>query len=280
MSGSKFHKGSHGGTPNKRLAWGCTVWLVLLMIVSKNMIAAEDQRFQELVQSNLDQARAVQTHVDNFLETQGSSEKDTGADDCQELLEDTVEQLSNIIDSSNQRQDDIQTWLTASLTNQYTCLDSIELDSDSDNDSLQSMTQNLTAAINNTLSTYMSTRLQNPPTRRKLLWDKFPGWLKAADRKLLEAPADDLSANAVVAQDGNGTHTTIEDALNAVAANREKNCRAVIRIRAGTYNEIIRIPTKVKNIMLVGDGKGRTIIAGHRNVVDGSTTFNTATVGT
>ncbi|WP_198668982.1 pectinesterase family protein, partial [Homoserinimonas sp. OAct 916] len=47
----------------------------------------------------------------------------------------------------------------------------------------------------------------------------------------------------------------------------------------GTHNEYIKIPTKQKNVMLVGDGKDKTVIVGNRNSEDGSTTYNSATVG-
>ncbi|XP_039054126.1 pectinesterase-like [Hibiscus syriacus] len=46
----------------------------------------------------------------------------------------------------------------------------------------------------------------------------------------------------------------------------------------GVYRENVDIPKKKTNVMFIGDGRTRTIITGSRNVVDGSTTFHSATV--
>jgi pectin methylesterase-like acyl-CoA thioesterase len=55
--------------------------------------------------------------------------------------------------------------------------------------------------------------------------------------------------------------------------------RYVIYVKKGTYKENVEVGKKKKNVMLVGDGMDSTIITGSLNVVDGSTTFNSATVG-
>ena len=52
----------------------------------------------------------------------------------------------------------------------------------------------------------------------------------------------------------------------------------MIRIKAGVYRENVDVPKSKTNIMFVGDNRKTTIITGSRNVQDGSTTFNSATV--
>jgi len=37
---------------------------------------------------------------------------------------------------------------------------------------------------------------------------------------------------------------------------------------------------KKTNLMFIGDGKGKTVITGKKNVIDGMTTFHTASFGT
>lgn len=56
--------------------------------------------------------------------------------------------------------------------------------------------------------------------------------------------------------------------------------RFVIYIKAGAYFENVEVISKKTNLMFVGDGIEKTWVKGNRNVVDGWTTFRSATVGT
>ncbi|KAL7244113.1 hypothetical protein ACSBR1_016362 [Camellia fascicularis] len=106
---------------------------------------------------------------------------------------------------------------------------------------------------------------------------EFPRWVTAKDRKLLEAVAGTVNANVVVAQDGSGNYKTVNEAV--ASAPNNGNTRYVIYVKKGTYKENVVIGSTKTNVMLTGDGMGLTIITGSLNVVDGSTTFNSATVG-
>jgi len=53
----------------------------------------------------------------------------------------------------------------------------------------------------------------------------------------------------------------------------------VIHIKAGAYFENVEVIRKKTNLMFVGDGIGKTVVKASRNVVDGWTTFQSATVG-
>lgn len=88
-------------------------------------------------------------------------------------------------------------------------------------------------------------------------------------------------ADFTVAQDGSGSHRTIREAVDALAAmgHNRGGRRAVIHVKAGVYPEKVVIGSKMHNVMFVGDGIDRTIITGNRNVVQGSTTMNSATFG-
>lgn len=81
----------------------------------------------------------------------------------------------------------------------------------------------------------------------------------------------------VVAKDGSGNFTTIGDAV--VAAPNMSKTRFVIYIKAGAYYENVEVYRNKSMLMFVGDGIGKTLVKGNRNVVDGSTTFRSATVG-
>jgi len=53
----------------------------------------------------------------------------------------------------------------------------------------------------------------------------------------------------------------------------------VIYIKAGAYFENVEVVRKKINLMFIGDGIGKTVVKASRNVVDGWTTFQSATVG-
>ncbi|WVY92077.1 hypothetical protein V8G54_037591 [Vigna mungo] len=41
----------------------------------------------------------------------------------------------------------------------------------------------------------------------------------------------------------------------------------------------LKVGRKKTNVMFIGDGKGKTVITGKKNVIDGMTTFHTASFG-
>ena len=104
---------------------------------------------------------------------------------------------------------------------------------------------------------------------------KWPEWLSAGDRRLLQSSS--LTPNVVVAADGSGNYKTVSAAVAAAPDNSKT--RYIIKIKAGVYRENVEVTKKKKFIMFLGDGRSNTIITGNKNVVDGSTTFKSATVG-
>jgi hypothetical protein len=74
-------------------------------------------------------------------------------------------------------------------------------------------------------------------------------------------------------------YKTVQDAVDA-APDNDATRRFVIRIKEGVYDEIVRVSFEKKNVVFVGDGIGKTVITGSRNVGQLSmTTYNSATVG-
>ncbi|GLJ32205.1 hypothetical protein SUGI_0648230 [Cryptomeria japonica] len=215
--------------------------------------------------------------------------------DCLELFEDTIDRL-NVCSNNGSLDTDSPIWLSAALTNQETCLNGFrDLNLSATNPIralLSSRAVNLSELVSNSLSMFKLSTL--PPTtinNRRLLSvnngdfhsnrgreskDGFPEWLSAGDRKLLQASSPASQANAVVAQDGSGNYRTIAEAIDAVPEQSSK--RYIIYIKAGTYKENIDISNKISNLMLVADGKDKTVVTGSKSVQDGVTTFKTATV--
>nr|GEX15367.1 pectinesterase 2-like [Tanacetum cinerariifolium] len=128
------------------------------------------------------------------------------------------------------------------------------------------------------MQTWLSTALTNLETCKAGFQELgFPTWVKTGDRKLLQSTAP--RANVVVAQDGSGNFRTIAAAI-AAAGKRSGSGRYVIHVKAGVYKENIEVGKKLKNIMLLGDGIGKTIITGSKSVGGGTTTFKSATLET
>ncbi|KAB1209634.1 Pectinesterase 2 [Morella rubra] len=189
---------------------------------------------------------------------------------CLELYEHTILQLNKTVDPGTKcTQTDAQTWLSAALTNLETCRDGfIELGV-SDYDLLPLMSNNVSKLISNALA------INKIPYSEPSYKDGFPTWVRGGDRKLLQSSSPASQANIVVAKDGSGNYKTINEAITA-ASKRSGSGRYVIYVKQGTYIENVEI--KLKNIMLVGDGIGKTIITGSKSYGGGYPTFKTATV--
>lgn len=124
-----------------------------------------------------------------------------------------------------------------------------------------------------------------PGTRRPLLnaeifedRESWPAWMSDIQKCHLR---DTTKANVVVASDGSGDHKTIQSAVNAAPATGSASAkRYVIYVKSGIYDEQVRIPRMATNLMIVGDGAGRTVITGSRSVAltRGMTTFQSATL--
>jgi len=72
----------------------------------------------------------------------------------------------------------------------------------------------------------------------------------------------DTSYDIVVALDGTGNYTKIQDAINAVPNNSDR--RTVIYIKRGLYNtEKLIVPSTKKNLTIIGESRDETIISYH-----------------
>ncbi|KAI4354837.1 hypothetical protein L6164_003669 [Bauhinia variegata] len=188
--------------------------------------------------------------------------------DCLELYEQTIQKLNKTVDPNTKcSQTDAQTWLSTALTNLETCKAGFYELGVSDN-VLPLMSNNITKLLSNTLS------LNKVPYQEPSYKNGFPTWVRPGDRKLLQTSSPASKANVVVAKDGSGKYTTVNAAISA--APKSSSGRYVIYVKAGVYDEQVEI--KSNNIMLVGDGIGKTVITGSKSVGGGTTTFRSATV--
>ncbi|XP_071724518.1 pectinesterase-like [Rutidosis leptorrhynchoides] len=209
--------------------------------------------------------------------------------DCIELLDDTISDLKITISdlsksSTSKYYNDLQTWFSAAMTNQYTCLDGFAYSNGKVRRMIKKRLYRISRHVSNSLAMLKKVKKKNSSSGRKLAEeygvdvaeDGYPSWLSRKDRKLLQTSVNETVFDLIVAKDGSGNFSTIMEAV-ALAPNKS-DTRFVIYIKAGAYFENVEVDKKKPNLMFVGDGIGKTVIKASRNVVDGWTTFRSATV--
>lgn len=217
-------------------------------------------------------------------------------DDCLELLEDSVDQLQRSLfsvapSSKNGKMkvgssEDVMTWLSAALTNQDTCTDGLaEVENGFVKKQMEVKLKDLSQMVSNCLAIYAAASgddfngvpIQHRRLRRRLM-SSYPRWLGKKERQLLQAPVGGgvIQPDIVVSKDGNGTCTTILEAIKK--APEYSSRRIIIYVKAGRYEEAnLKVGRKKTNLMFIGDGKGKTVITGGLSVVANNvTTFHTA----
>lgn len=202
---------------------------------------------------------------------------------CSVVLNDAVESLNDTITAAHggeklaSRIEDLRTWLSATATDQETCLEALEEANATFTDEIKLLMKNSTEFASNSLA--IATKIVSVigdfkiPVHRRLLQEEFPAWVTAGDRRLLQEIQP--TPNCTVAADGTGDVKTVAEAVALVPKKSEE--RFVIHVKAGVYVENVDLDKSHWNVMIYGDGKDATIISGSKNFVDGTPTFSTAT---
>ncbi|CAN1219723.1 Probable pectinesterase/pectinesterase inhibitor 41 [Linum perenne] len=175
---------------------------------------------------------------------------------------------------------DLQTLLSATLTNLDTCLDGIRAADSSSNVINSLKKRNQTSSFSHEFATLDLSRglplAMSAQDRR--VFESF------GEMKIAETGGGGVSVSKMVVvnkKKGVGNFTTINDAIdsapNSTADSVPGHSYYVIYVTEGYYEEYISIHKKKHNLMIIGDGIGKTTITGNRSVVDGWTTFNSST---
>ncbi|XP_042518562.1 pectinesterase 2-like [Macadamia integrifolia] len=215
-------------------------------------------------------------------------------DDCLELFDETVSELKTALSdlsktSTSKRYHDLQTLLSGAMTNQYTCLDGFAYSNGKVRKKIEKSLYDISHKVSNSLA--MLKKLKIPKAKSSTakrrsnreafpgygkMVDGFPRWVSKKDRRLLQSSTNTIDFDLLVAKDGTGNFTTISEAV--AAAPNSTTTRFVIHIKAGAYFENVDVDKKKTMLMFIGDGIGKTVVKAGRNVVDGWTTFRSATV--
>jgi pectinesterase len=203
---------------------------------------------------------------------------------CQNLLSDGLEYLTELLASLQGKDvqallaeaDTIKHTISASMTLMYTCADSI--DEPALNSQMNSVLSNATEMSSNALAVIASissveTELENLSGKgasRRLMGNEldeegYPTWLiSGGDRKqLLQTPRKDVKPHAVVAKDGSGQYKSINEAIRNMPI--KETGLYVIYVKAGVYDEIVRVEKNKNNLFIYGDGPLKTIVTGDRS---------------
>lgn len=241
-------------------------------------------------------------HLTTLFSSAGRSnlvEKQKGiVQDCKDLHQITISSLKKSVSRINtasvnsKHLADAKTFLSAALTNKATCLEGL----DSSTGSLKSTLINTLSSTYEHVSNSLSMLSKYSVKKQSILFKKQgkkqstlfkkqgnasePMWLSRKDRRILQSDEDydqndDLTFT--VAADGSGNFSTISEAIDFAPNNSYD--RIFVYIKEGVYQENVEIPNWKPNIVLLGDGSDVTVITGNRSVVDGWTTFRSATVG-
>ncbi|XP_047181981.1 putative pectinesterase/pectinesterase inhibitor 28 [Vigna umbellata] len=190
----------------------------------------------------------------------------------------------------------LKVWLSGAVTYQESCLDAFDNTTTDAGKKMQEllqtamhMTSNGLAIITELSKTFSEMHL--PKSGRRLLTtaddlpvlgnetdDDFdvPDWVenRGGLRRLLHMTGRKQMAHVVVAKDGSGNFTTINEALKHVPM---KNLRPfIIYIKEGVYDEYVEVSRNMTHVVMIGDGGRKSRITGSKNFIDGVGTYKTA----
>ncbi|CAA6662030.1 unnamed protein product [Spirodela intermedia] len=233
-----------------------------------------------------------------------------------DFLSSTSEALNASNNLLDPQADRAQTLLSALLTNQQTCLDGLKLASSEWNlmNGLSVPLSNDTKLFSLSLALFSRAWIHSKkkksnfgrgyvrggeyPLRRGLLLrtadigedGRLPLAMSRRNREIFERAGgrgllQSSSSNQILVRDvvivskgKNRNFTSIGEAVMSAPNNTDATSGYhLIYIVAGVYQEYVEVPKNKKYLMMIGDGINRTIITGNRSVVDGWTTFNSAT---
>ncbi|CAH9123240.1 unnamed protein product, partial [Cuscuta epithymum] len=191
------------------------------------------------------------------------------------------------LSASSSKLKDSRAWLSAALSSQYDGLGGLRKVNDS-KDAIDAM-----AFMNNALIATTSTALSMLANydfhgEKTWLWGPIyterDGFWEPADKKKWSDFKDGggrkiLAYNVTVCKTGGCDYRRVQDAVDPAPESKPAE-RFVIWIKAGVYNETVRVSLYKYNVVFVGDGMGKTVITGCLNAGQpGMGIFHTATVG-
>ncbi|XP_076890283.1 putative pectinesterase/pectinesterase inhibitor 51 [Bidens hawaiensis] len=216
----------------------------------------------------------------------GNVNKTTAGHNCIEHLNNSgyrLESTSQALPRGERKH--ARAWTSAALAYQYDCWSALKYVNDTSmiNETMSFM-NTLIGYTSNALSLMMAynmfgdnTLLWAPPrTERDGFWEG--GGESGVRGPQLGVPTG-LKADVTVCKLGGCDYTTVQEAVNA-APDWGYGQRFVVWVKTGVYEETVRVGLEKQNVVVLGNGVGKTVITGSLNAGQpGLSTYNTATFG-
>ncbi|KAI5344445.1 hypothetical protein L3X38_012322 [Prunus dulcis] len=247
------------------------------------------QIIQSAIQVSTDGLQTAQKMVKSILDSSaGNENRTTAAKNCLDVLHNSEYRISLSTDSLSRGSiRNARASMSAALLYQYDCWSALKYANDTQMvNQTMSFLDSLTGKSSNALSMMFSydnfgkdTKSWAPPkTERDGYWERLEGGGSGQEVRL-GVPSGLKADVTVCKEESEKCYRTVQEAVKAAPDNAGAK-KFVIRIKAGVYDEIVRVPLEKRNVVFLGDGMGKTVITGSLNVGQpGISTYNTATVG-
>lgn len=243
-----------------------------LSISSQNLITA-----QSMAQTILQSSKGILDHT-------------TAANNCIDLLRNSEYRLKSTVEVLPRGEiKNGRAWISAGLAYQYDCWSALKYVNDTKfiNETMSFMNE-LISYTSNSLSLMMAydvfgeetTSWSGPKTERDGFWESGA---HSTTRSVELEVTKGLKADVTVCKSGGGgggcDYETVQKAVDSVP-DWGYDRRFVIWVKTGVYEETVRVGLEKVNVVVLGDGMGKTVITGSLNVGQpGLSTYNTATFG-
>ncbi|XP_071735486.1 probable pectinesterase/pectinesterase inhibitor 51 [Rutidosis leptorrhynchoides] len=240
-----------------------------LTVSSQNLHTA-----QSMVQSILNSSKGIVDHV-------------TAANNCIEHLRNSDYRLKSTADVFPRGGIEMKhgrAWTSAGLAYQYDCWSALKYVNDTKMiNQTMSFLNTLIGYTSNALSLMRSydlygdetTSWSAPKTERDGFWESGG----AGDGGARLGVPVGLKPDVTVCKGGGCDYGTVQEAVNG-APDWGSGKKFVILVKEGVYEETVRVGLEKQNVVVLGDGMGKTVITGNLNVGQpGLSTYNTATFG-
>ncbi|KAL1833488.1 hypothetical protein ACET3Z_003139 [Daucus carota] len=239
-----------------------------------------------ILKQSISSTQNVLSIVEGYLELRIGLQEYTihALEDCQLLTSLNIDFFVKTLETVNTTNtidgptaSELLSLLSATLTNYQTCLDGLEAITPLSAIRIALGTPLSDGNMLNSVALAIFKYAWNPSTAEgRLLEDRKP--LNSGLKLYPGGNSVNVSQSVVVNPNGSGDFTTISDAVAAAPNNTDcTNGYFLIYIAAGVYEEHVYIAKSKRYLMMIGDGIDQTIITGNRSVVEGWTTFNSAT---